>query len=347
VSGADYRESGVDLEEGDRATALMGEAVRSTFDDRVLSDVGLFGGLFRAEFPGVEEAVLVASTDGVGTKLKVASMAGSYGTVGMDLVNHCTDDILVQGARPLFFLDYIACGRLEAEVAAEIVTGLASACRANGCALLGGETAEMPGFYGEGDYDVAGTIVGVVDRGRIVDGSGIRPGMRLIGLPSSGLHTNGYSLARKVLFGDAGLHVDSRPGALGGATVGEALLAVHKSYLAPVSRLLERPGLVAGLCHVTGGGIPGNLSRILPDGCGAVVRTGWKEPPVFGLISSLGGVERGEMFRAFNMGVGLIAAVADDGCDDAMEILEGAGAAPFPCGSVVRGEGVRIEEGVS
>jgi len=346
VSGTDYRESGVDLEEGERATSLMARAVRSTFDSRVLSDVGLFGGLFRADFPGVEEPVLVASTDGVGTKLKVASMAGSYGTVGMDLVNHCTNDILVQGARPLFFLDYIACGRLDAGVAADIVTGLAVACRENGCALLGGETAEMPGFYGAGDYDVAGTIVGVVDRGSVIDGSGIRPGMRLIGLPSSGLHTNGYSLARKVLFGDSELSVDSRPEGLDGVTVGEALLAVHRSYLGPVSRLLERPGLVRGLCHVTGGGIPGNLARILPEGCGAVVRTGWEEPAVFGLISRLGGVGRGEMFRAFNMGVGLIAVVpGGEEYETSMELLRGAGEAPFPCGSVVQGDGVRIEEG--
>ncbi len=347
MSGADYRASGVDLEEGDRATRLMGEAVRSTFDRRVLSDVGLFGGLFLADFPGVDRPVLVASTDGVGTKLKVASMAGSYGTVGMDLVNHCTNDILVQGARPLFFLDYIACGSLDAEVAAAIVTGLASACRSNGCALLGGETAEMPGFYGEGDYDVAGTIVGVVDRGRIIDGSGIRPGMRLIGLPSSGLHTNGYSLARKVLFEGAGLTVDSRPDALGGETVGEALLAVHRSYLGRTVPLLERPGLVRGLCHVTGGGIAGNLARVLPDGCGAEVETGWSEPPVFGLVSGLGGVERGEMFRAFNMGVGLIAVVpGGEAFDTAMDILESSGAEPFPCGRVVAGDGVRIEEGV-
>jgi phosphoribosylformylglycinamidine cyclo-ligase len=274
-------------------------------------------------------------------------MAGDYSTVGRDLVNHCTDDILVQGARPLFFLDYIACGSLDASVAAEIVEGLAGACRENGCALLGGETAEMPGFYGAGDYDVAGTIVGVVDRNRVIDGTGISPGMRLIGLPSNGLHTNGYSLARKVLFEEAGLGTGSRPDALGGATVGEALLAVHRSYLNQVLPLLERPGLVRGLCHVTGGGIPGNLTRILPAGCGAVVEAGWPEPAIFGLIAELGGVGRGEMFRAFNMGLGLIVVVDEDGLAPAMELLDGAGAAPLHCGSVVSGDGVRIEEGGS
>lgn len=345
MSGTDYRQSGVDLEEGERATRLMAEAVRSTFDGRVLSDVGLFGGLYRADFPGVEEPVLVASTDGVGTKLKVAAMAGDYTTVGRDLVNHCTDDILVQGAKPLFFLDYIACGSLDASVAAEIVGGLAGACRENGCALLGGETAEMPGFYGAGDYDVAGTIVGVVDRNRIVDGSGISPGMRLIGLPSTGLHTNGYSLARRVLFEEAGLSVDSRPDALGGATLGEGLLAVHRSYLSAVWPLLQRPGMIHGLCHVTGGGIPGNLTRILPDGCGAVVETGWLEPAVFGLIADLGGVDRGEMFRAFNMGLGLIVVVDENDFAPAMELLRESNEKPLPCGSVVGGEGVRIEEG--
>ena len=345
MSGTDYRESGVDLEEGERATRLMKEAVRSTFDSRVLSDVGLFGGLFQASFPGIEDPVLVASTDGVGTKLKVASMAGRYGTVGMDLVNHCTDDILVQGARPLFFLDYIACGELDASVAAEIVGGLASACRENGCALLGGETAEMPGFYGRGDYDVAGTIVGVVDRGGIVDGSTIRPEMRLIGLPSTGLHTNGYSLARRVLFEQSGLEVHSRPAQLAGETVGEALLAVHRSYLSQLSPLLKRPGLVQGLCHVTGGGIPGNLTRILPEGCGAVVRTGWPEPPIFSLIADLGGVERAEMFRAFNMGAGMLLVVSrGEDFQRAMTMLRDAGARPFPCGEVVHGDGVRIQE---
>ena len=341
AGGTDYRASGVDIIEGGRSVELMKKAVRSTFTPSVLSDVGHFGGLFRADFPGFREPVLVASTDGVGTKLKVASMTGSYGTVGMDLVNHCVNDILVQGASPLFFMDYIACGRLDATVAAEIVGGLAEACAENGCALLGGETAEMPGFYSPGDYDVAGTIVGVVERDCIIDGSAVRPGMSVIGLSSTGLHTNGYSLARKVLFEDAGLTPEDSPVEFGGRTIGQVLLDVHRSYLAPLRPLLGA-GLVKGMAHITGGGIPGNLSRILPEGCGAKLTGDWEVPAVFRLIRRLGGISPGEMSNAFNMGAGMLLVVEREEAGRVLLILEEAGEKPFTAGSIVPGDGVEI-----
>jgi len=340
VSGMDYRSSGVDIDEGERAVELMKESVRRTFTPGVLSDLGQFGGLFDAGFPEMDRPVLVASTDGVGTKLKVASMTGRYGTVGMDLVNHCVNDILVQGARPLFFMDYIACGTLSALTVAEIVSGLSAACRENGCALLGGETAEMPGFYEPGDYDVAGTIVGVVERSRIVDGSGIVPGDRLVGLPSSGLHTNGYSLARRVIFQEAGMGPDDSHPLLNGASVGETLLRVHRSYLEDLQPVLEN-GIVKGLAHITGGGIPGNLSRILPKGCGAVVRPEWPVPGIFRMIGELGSIDPEEMRRAFNMGLGMIVVVAAGDTDRAMDLLGGSGG--FHAGVITAGGGIRFE----
>ncbi len=339
MSGRDYRSCGVDIDEGEAAVERMKASVRRTYGPRVLSDLGSFGGLFRADFPGIARPVLVASTDGVGTKLRVASMTGRYGTVGADLVNHCVNDILVQGAVPLFFLDYIACGKLDAGVAATIVDGMASACTACGCALLGGETAEMPGFYAPGDYDVAGTIVGVVGESSIVDGTGIAPGMRIIGLESSGLHTNGYSLARKVLFELAGLSPDSRPGILGGATVADALLEVHRCYLDAVRPVLEE-GLARGLCHVTGGGVPGNLKRILPRGCGAIIEESWPVPPLFTLIEDLGGIARREMRRVFNMGAGFLVVVDCDSEARCLDLLANAGGRPFPAGCTVAGDGI-------
>ncbi len=331
MSGIDYRSSGVDIDEGTRAIELMKKEVKKTFNSNVLSELGHFGGLYKADFGGMNEPVLVASTDGVGTKLKVASMQGSYSTVGSDLVNHCVNDILVQGAIPLFFMDYIACGSLDASVAAAIVTGLAKACSDNGFALLGGETAEMPGFYNRGDYDVAGTIVGVVERSMIIDGSAVAPGQTLIGLPSSGLHTNGYSLARAVLFEKEGLSVDSRPDELEGVSVGEALLQVHKSYLKEMKPLLEEK-LVTGMAHITGGGIPGNLVRILPVGCGALITPSWNIPPIFSLIGKLGGIAETEMRRAFNMGAGFLIATEQPG--RTLKALEAAGAKPFTAGVI-------------
>ncbi len=339
----DYRSSGVDILEGEKAIALMKTQVRKTFTKDVLSDLGHFGGLFRADFSHMKEPVLVASTDGVGTKLKVAGMMGRYGTVGSDLVNHCVNDILVQGASPLFFMDYIACGRLEASTVAEIVSGLADACCRNECVLLGGETAEMPGFYGEGDYDVAGTIIGLVEKEMIVDGSTIRPGMIIIGLPSNGLHTNGYSLARKVIFETAGLSPLDSHSLLGDRTVGDALLAVHRSYLSALEPLLIEK-LVKGIAHITGGGIPGNLSRILPEGCGAVIRPLWKVPAIFELISESGQVETSEMRRAFNMGAGMLLIVDQGDVDRTMELLRMSGEEPFIAGEILRGEGITFED---
>jgi phosphoribosylformylglycinamidine cyclo-ligase len=334
----DYRESGVDIDAGNETVRRIRAMARSTFTPDVLSDIGSFGGLFALTTGTLSEPVLVSSADGVGTKLKVAFATGCHDTVGTDLVNHCVNDILVQGARPLFFLDYLATGRLSPDVAEQIVAGVVEGCRANGCALLGGETAEMPGFYADGEYDIAGFIVGIVDRGDICDGSSIVPGDVLIGLPSSGLHTNGYSLARRALFERGGLTVESVvPGA--DTSVGRALLAVHRSYLTPVSALLEER-LVNGLAHITGGGLTENLPRILPGGCGAIVRPeSWAVPPIFSLIEREGSIDRAEMFRAFNMGVGLVVVCAEDVASRALNVLRGAGETQAAViGEVVRGE---------
>ena len=335
----DYRNSGVDILEGEKAISLMKAKVRKTFTKNVLSDLGHFGGLFRADFSHLKAPVLVASTDGVGTKLKVAGMMGKYGTVGMDLVNHCVNDILVQGASPLFFMDYIACGVLEAQTAADIVSGIATACSENGCVLLGGETAEMPGFYGEGDYDVAGTIVGLVEKDMIIDGSDIQPGMIIVGLPSNGLHTNGYSLARKVIFETAGLSPSDTHPLLEDRTVGEALLAVHRSYLRKLEPLLKEK-LVKGIAHITGGGIPGNLSRILPEGCGALIEPQWNVPAIFEVIRESGNIDIAEMRKAFNMGAGmlLVASKADEG--RIMELLRMKGEKPFSAGRITPDSGI-------
>jgi len=344
MSGIDYRNSGVDIDEGLRAVDLMKKEVKKTFNDSVLSDLGHFGGLFKADFPGMAEPVLVASMDGVGTKLKVASLTGDYSPVGRDLVNHCVNDILVQGAQPLFFMDYIACGKLDATVAAQIVTGLAKACLENGCALLGGETAEMPGFYNAGDYDVAGTIVGSVDRNRIIDGSAVVPGHRIIGLPSSGLHTNGFSLARAVLFENAGLTVSDHHPFLGEDTVGEALLKVHRSYLNQMKPLLDQE-LVTGMAHITGGGVPGNLIRILPEGCGAMITPCWDVPPIFKLIKKLGSIPEMEMRRAFNLGAGFLIVTSQPG--KVTDLLRQAGEEPFDVGEITIGNSVEYDrEGV-
>jgi phosphoribosylformylglycinamidine cyclo-ligase len=342
MTGIDYRQAGVDIDEGERAVELMKAAVRRTFDANVLSDLGSFGGLYRASFPDVSRPVLVGSTDGVGTKLRIASLAGDYTTVGRDLVNHCVNDILVQGARPVFFMDYIACGKLDSGVAASIVGGLSAACVENSCALLGGETAEMPGFYAPGDYDVAGTIVGVVDEDRILDGRSIRPGDAVIGLPSTGLHTNGYSLARRILFEAAGLGMSDCPPELGGGSVGQSLLAVHRSYLRPIRPLLDA-GLVHGLCHVTGGGIPGNLCRILPEGCGAIIRETWPVPAVFRLIRDRGEVPAEEMRRAFNMGAGMLLVVSREDAEAVGGLLRASGEAHFGAGEIFDGAGIVYE----
>jgi phosphoribosylformylglycinamidine cyclo-ligase len=316
----DYRQSGVDIDAGNETVRRIKSLARTTFTPAVLSEIGAFGGLFALDPARYREPVLVSSADGVGTKLKVAFMLGRHDTIGEDLVNHCVNDILVQGATPLFFLDYLATGRLSPDVAEQVVKGVARGCRDNGCALIGGETAEMPGFYADGEYDIAGFIVGVVERQAIIDGRRIAPRDVLIGLPSSGLHTNGYSLARRVLFDVAKLAPADQPPGLG-QSVGEALLATHRSYARAVRPLLDA-GLIKGMAHITGGGITENLPRSLPEACRAVVsRAAWQVPPLFDLIQQLGSVPTPEMFRAFNMGIGLILACAPSDQDGVLELL--------------------------
>jgi len=294
--------------------------------------------LFRLDRDRCRDPVLVSSADGVGTKLKVAFMTGRHETVGGDLVNHCVNDILVQGAEPLFFLDYLATGRLSPAVVEQVVAGVARGCRENGCALLGGETAEMPGFYADGEYDLAGFIVGIVDRERIVDGRAIVPGDRLIGLPSAGLHTNGYSLARRVLFDAGGLRPDTFVPEVG-TTVADALLAPHRSYLSAVRPLVER-NLVKGLAHITGGGITENLPRTLPEGCAAEIdRRAWSVPPLFRFLQQRGGIATEEMFRVFNMGIGLVVVCAERDSESVIQTLTREGdSEAVRLGSVVAGD---------
>lgn len=300
-----YADAGVSIDKANQAVAKIREYARSTFNERTLTEIGSFGGMFAGAFPDMAEPILVASADGVGTKLKIAFETGVHSTVGADLVNHCVNDILVQGARPLFFLDYFATGKLEPEVTASVVEGMARACRENGCVLLGGETAEMPDFYPPGEYDLAGFIVGVVDKAKVIDGKSIVPGDIVLGLPSTGLQTNGYSLARKLFFEIGGYKVDSYIDELG-ATAGEALLATHSSFLPDIGPLLDT-GLIKGLAHITGGGFLENIPRILPDGVSVEIGRGsWHEPPIFGLMQRLGNVADNEMFRTFNMGIGMV-----------------------------------------
>jgi phosphoribosylformylglycinamidine cyclo-ligase len=306
----DYRSSGVDIDAGNEVVRRIKRLARSTHTPGVLSEIGSFGGLFSVGALGLTDPVLVASADGVGTKLKVAFLTNIHDTIGQDLVNHCVNDILVQGARPAFFLDYLATGRLSPDVAASIVDGISRACRANGCALLGGETAEMPGFYNDGEYDLAGFIIGAVDRAHIIDGKRIAPGDVLIGLPSSGLHTNGYSLARRIVFDHLKLDVSSRVPELDNATAGEALLRPHRSYLASIDPLLGT-SMIKAMAHITGGGITDNLPRILPAGTRAAIeRRAWDVPPLFRWLVNAGGVPQDDAFRTFNMGIGLIVACA-------------------------------------
>jgi phosphoribosylformylglycinamidine cyclo-ligase len=326
-----YSDSGVNIDAAARALAGAKEAVRSTWDERVRSDLGSFGGLYRTA-PG--QPLLVASVDGVGTKVKIAAETGRYGTVGQDLVNHCVDDILVQGAEPLFFLDYFATGRLQDGVLEQVLEGFAKACRENGCALLGGETAEMPGVYGEGDFDLAGCIVGQVREEDLIDGSALRAGDRLWGLPSTGLHTNGYSLARRVVFDVAGLGPDDVvPGC--DATAADLLLAVHRSYLPLLRTLwaeLGRPA-VHGLAHITGGGFYDNIPRIVPDGlCCRVDTRAWDAPPFFRFLAEAGEIEPAEMYRVFNMGVGMVCALDPQADESALRAV-----GALPIGEVVAG----------
>lgn len=302
---ATYASAGVDIDAANRATEKIKELARTTFNARTLSEIGSFGGMFDGAFPNMQQPVLVASADGVGTKLKMAFATGIHNTIGRDLVNHCVNDILVQGARPLFFLDYVATGKLAPDTVAGIIEGITNGCRENGCVLLGGETAEMPGFYAEGEYDVAGFIVGVVDREKIIDGKAIAPGDVVLGLPSVGLHTNGYSLARKLFFEEAGYRPTSYLDQLG-ETVGETLLKSHVSYLRELNGSLDT-GKIKGLAHITGGGLLENIPRILPDGTGVEISKGsWPVLPVFDLMQQMGSIAEPEMFRTFNMGIGMV-----------------------------------------
>jgi phosphoribosylformylglycinamidine cyclo-ligase len=334
----DYKASGVDIDAGNETVRRIRGLARSTFTSGVLSDIGSFGGLFRLEPGRFREPVLVSSADGVGTKLKVAFMAGRHDTVGTDLVNHCVNDILVQGAEPLFFLDYLATGRLAPAVAEAIVGGMAAACRENNCALLGGETAEMPGFYADGEYDIAGFIVGAVDRARLISGRAIAIGDVLVGVPSSGLHTNGYSLARRVVFDHLKLDVGSYVEELQ-QTVGDALLEPHRSYLACVQPLLDG-GRIKGMAHITGGGITDNLPRILPHGTAALVdATSWTVPSIFRWLQRAGSIPADDMMRTFNMGIGLIVVTSRDHAEALIgELAARGGRDARVIGEVVAGE---------
>jgi phosphoribosylformylglycinamidine cyclo-ligase len=335
-----YAAAGVDIDAQDKALARVKKLVKSTFTKGVLSDIGSFGGLFQPDLAGLERPVLVASADGVGTKLTVARMAGDYSTVGRDLVNHCVNDILVQGARPLFFMDYVGAGVLGPKEMEQLVRGVADGCKENGCALLGGETAEMPGFYQPGDYELVGFVVGLVDRPRIFDGSRIQPGDVLLGLPSSGLHTNGYSLARRVFFETLGLGVGDRSPEEGHErSVGELVLAPHLSYLGSVGRLLDHPGL-HGMAHITGGGLTDNLPRILPKKTHANVKVGtWEIPELFYVLQEKGGVSNEEMFRVFNMGIGMVLVVGAEALREVLGVLRQAKQRAEIIGTVQKGGG--------
>jgi len=314
-----YEDSGVNIDKANEATKAISESVKATWGKNVLSQVGHFGGLFGVP-QEYENPVLVSSMDGVGTKIMVAQRARRYDTVGQDLVNHCVNDILVQGGRPLFFLDYLAAGSLDPGMVVELVKGLGIACGQNGCALIGGETAEMPGLYHGDDFDLAGTIVGVVERDRIIDGAGIEPGDAVFALPSSGLHTNGYSLVRRLIFDELGLKIDDGVEELG-CTVAEELLKIHVSYLKPVTDLSEMVE-IRGLAHITGGGVLENLPRILPEGCGAAIRVGtWPVLPVFRYLQAKGGIPDGEMYRVFNMGMGMLVVVRGADAESMPECL--------------------------
>src|SRR5947207_6692826 len=309
---ATYADAGVDIDAANRATEKIKELARTTFNSRTLSEIGSFGGMFDGAFPNMRQPVLVASADGVGTKLKIAFATGIHNTVGRDLVNHCVNDILVQGARPLFFLDYIATGKLSPDTITNVIQGITSGCRENGCVLLGGETAEMPGFYTDGEYDVAGFIVGIVDREKIIDGKKIAPGDVVLGLPSVGLHTNGYSLARKLFFENQRYAPDTFVDELG-HSVGEALLQPHVSYLRDLESLLNS-GIIKGLAHITGGGLLENIPRILPEGTSVEIKRGsWPVVPIFESMLRRGNIEDAEMFRSFNMGIGMVVVCAREG----------------------------------
>lgn len=326
-----YAQAGVSIEAGDDFVKRIKQKVATTFSKSVLSDIGAFGGFFDAKFGKIQDPVLVSSVDGVGTKLKVAFLLDKHDTIGQDLVNHCVNDIAVCGAQPLFFLDYFATGRLNPQIAESVIDGMVKACKENGCSLIGGETAEMPGFYRDDDYDIAGAIVGIADRKKIFDGKKVKSGDILIGLPSTGLHTNGYSLAREILF--ERYEVDDFIDELN-STVGEALLRIHRSYLGAIRALVNVPDLRA-FAHITGGGIVGNTKRVIPPGCALKIDwSRWERPPLFRVIQKTGNVPEDEMRKVFNLGVGLVIVVAKKSADKIIELLTAMNEAPFVIGEV-------------
>lgn len=331
-----YSDAGVSIDAANQTTSRIKELARKTFNARTLTEIGSFGGMFDAAFPDLRHPVLVASADGVGTKLKVAFLTNVHNTVGQDLVNHCVNDILVQGARPLFFLDYFATGKLQPNVTADVIAGMSRACQENGCVLLGGETAEMPGMYSAGEYDLAGFIVGVVDKEQVIDGKNIKEGDAVLALPSNGLHTNGYSLARKLLFEVAGYSVSSVLPELE-TTLAEVLLKPHKSYLRPLEGLLDS-GIIKGLAHITGGGLLENIPRILPENVSVEMNRGtWEELPIFGLMKKIGNVTEAEMFRTFNMGVGMVIICSENDKEQIKSHIESNGETCSEIGNVVSG----------
>jgi len=332
-----YADAGVDIDRGNRTKKRIKYLAHKTFTKGVLSEIGGFGGLFSIDKEKFLDPVLVSSVDGVGTKLKVAFDMGLHSTVGVDLVNHCVNDIAVQGATPMFFMDYLATGKLEPEIAEKVVEGLSTACKHNGCALIGGETAEMPGFYPDGEYDLAGFIVGVVERGRIITGATVEPGDIVLGLPSNGLHTNGYSLARKLLFEIAGYTHDTYVNEIKGK-VGNELMKTHRSYWSVLRKLLAAE-CVSAMAHITGGGITENLPRVIPKGMAAVIEIGtWPVLPIFEHMQKLGNVPQDEMLRTFNMGMGMLLVIPGKKFKKATSVLERAGEKFYTVGRIVKGE---------
>ncbi len=335
-----YKQAGVDIDAGDRFVNLIKPLVRKTFRPEVLTDLGGFGGLFRLPARRYKDPVLVSGTDGVGTKLKVAFQMDRHDTVGIDLVAMCVNDVVVSGAEPIFFLDYFATGKLEPEKSVEIIKGIAEGCKQAGCALIGGETAEMPSIYAEGEYDLAGFAVGVVEKAKIVDGRRVKAGDALIGLASSGLHSNGYSLVRKVIFDTAGLSLHDRISDLS-RPLGEELLTPTRIYVKSILSLLKDAplaGAIKGIAHITGGGITENLPRVLPSGCGALItRSSWEVPPIFGFLQHKGGIAEPEMYRTFNMGLGMILVVSRDKVTKLLAKAKRLGERAFLIGEIIRG----------
>ena len=336
-----YKSAGVDIEAGERAVELMKSHVKNTFTPSVLANLGSFGAMFALDTSKYTSPVIVSSADGVGTKLKLAFMTDTHDTVGQCLVNHCTNDILVQGARALFFMDYFAVGKLDPFVAEKVVAGLSKACVENGCSLIGGETAEMPDMYQAGEYDLAGFIVGIVERDKIITGAEMKDGDMVIGLPSTGLHTNGYSLTRKVIFEVGGYGADDVLAT--GKSVKDELMAVHRSYANAIHPLLEE-NLVHGMAHITGGGLPGNMKRTIPEGLKAVIDSKtWGIPGIFNVIQDLGNVPTEDMFRSFNMGIGYTIAVDKNMVKEVLDILSSLNETPIVIGEITAGErGVEI-----